>query len=78
VLENGGLIYSLPVVMTCSTAGAIGLKSGGKGKGDVTHKKYIVEEEENGKFSTWGILAQILDVGRSDKSIIDYIWPRLN
>jgi hypothetical protein len=26
VLENGGLIYSLPVVMTYSTAGAIGLK----------------------------------------------------
>jgi len=72
VLENGGLIYSLPVVMTCFTAGAIGLKSR-EGKGDVTHKKYIEEEEENGKFSTWGILAQILDVGRSDKSTIDYI-----
>jgi hypothetical protein len=28
VLENGGLIYSLPVVMTCYTAGAIGLKMG--------------------------------------------------
>jgi len=55
VLENGDLIYSLPVVMMCSTAGAIGLKLV---EGEVrcnTQEVYIMERRK------WGIF-KLMDI----------------